>query len=237
MTKAIMKFGFLMAAVAVLLAGFTAGSAQAATVTAKLNSLTGSSFKYKLGGSDLTTTAGIFDWTRTGGDASDPTGNFKSFCVELDQTINLGGTFTYEMIEVTDGPKPGIALGAGPMGQTKADMLAKLWAAYYDQALLSNANAAAFQVSVWEIVYDGDLDLFDGGFQARYAGLGSAPAFVQTAQGWLDSLGGLTEMAALRVMSNNSRQDQLVMVPLPAAAWAGLSLIGAGALRRKLRKA
>jgi hypothetical protein len=164
-------------------------------------------------------------------------GNFKSFCIELDQTINLGGTFTYEMIQVAEGPKPGLALGAGPMGQTKADMLGKLWAAYYDQALSSAGSAAAFQVAVWEIVYDGGLDLFDGGFQARYTNLGTAPAFVQTAQGWLDGLGNLTESTALAVMSNNSRQDQLVMVPLPAAAWAGLSLIGAMGLRRKLRKA
>ncbi len=237
MNKVMTKFGFLMVAVAVLLAGFAPASAQAATVTAKLNSVTGQSFKYKLGASDLTTTAGIFDWTRTGGDASNPTGDFKSFCVELDQTLSLGNTFTYEIIATSEGPKPGLALGAGPMGQTKADMLAKLWAAHFDQALLSNANAAAFQVAVWEIVYDGNLDLFDGGFQARYTNLGSAPVFVQTAQSWLDGLGNLTEMAALRVMSNGSRQDQLVMVPLPAAAWAGLSLIGAVAMRRKLRRA
>ena len=50
-------------------------------------------------------------------------------------------------------------------------------------------------------------------------------------------LGNLIEMAPLQVLSNRSRQNQLVLVPLPAAAWAGLSLIGAMGLRRKLRKA
>jgi hypothetical protein len=232
MRRMVTKFGLTTVAVAV--AGLVSLSAQAATVTATLNTITGQSFQYKLDGVNLVTTAGVFDWTRTGGDASDPTGNFKSFCIELDQTISLNKSFTFEMIEVADGPKPGLALGAGPMGQTKADMLGKLWAAYYDLALTSNAYAAAFQVAVWEIVYDDGLDLSDGGFQARYT---TAPAFVQTAQGWLDNLGNLTEKAALGVMSSDKHQDQLVMVPLPAAAWAGLSLIGAVALRRKLRRA
>ncbi len=234
------KFGFA-AAGAFVLAGLLSAaistSAQAASVTADLNSLTGRGFAFTIDGNDRNTTAGIFDWTRTGGDAAAPLGNFKSVCVELDQSINIGAAYTYDVIETAEGPKPGIALGAGPMGDAKAKLLAKLWANYMATALTSKDAAASFQVAAWEIVYDDDNDLFAGGFQARYADLGSAPAFVQTAQTWLDSLAGLTDTAMLKVLTSRTHQDQLVMVPLPAAAWAGLSLIGAMGLRRKLRKA
>jgi len=216
------------------------GTAFAGTVDVHLNSLvTSRDFKYWLGSTQRANPAGVFSWTRTGGDhPSQPTGDFHSVCIEVDQYINFGGNYTYNMIELEDGPKPGLALGAGPMGDTKADQIRKLWAAHYDEALTSNDKGAAFQVAVWETVYDDDDDLFAGGFRARYTSLASAPTFVQLAQQWLNGVSGLTAMANLGAMSSCRQQDQIVMVPLPAAAWAGMGLLGGiAAIRRARRKA
>ncbi|MCC7145944.1 MAG: hypothetical protein IT443_05820 [Phycisphaeraceae bacterium] len=214
----------------------TAGAAQAGTVTAHLDGLVGKSFNYKIAGANLSVTAGMFTWTRTGGtQQGSPSGVFHTFCIEMDQYISLGKTYTYDLIDPSQGPKPGILLGAGPMGMTKAQAIAKIWAAHYDEALTSADNAAAFQVAVWEIVYDADTNLFAGGFQARYASLNSSPLFVKLAHQWLCGLPNLTEMANLGALSNNKNQDQLVVIPVPMAVWTGLALLSGIALRRKMR--
>jgi hypothetical protein len=163
------------------------------------------------------------EWERVGGtEPGLPTGVFRTVCIELDQYTRDA---TYDVIPVANGPRPGLALSAGPMGAPKADMVSRLWAAYWDQANLSAADAAAFQVSIWEIVYDDDLDLFGGAFRANYANLASSPLFVQTANAWLGGMGSLTGSANLVALSSLRYQDQLVMVPLPSAALAGIALL------------
>lgn len=191
-------------------------------------------FNYLVGGDARTSIAGIVEWQRVGGtEPGEPTGLFRTVCAELDQIAANG---TYDVIPVADGPQPGAELGAGPMGAAKADLISKLWAAHWGDANGSADGAAAFQVGVWEIIYDGDLDLFAGDFQANYANLGASPLFVQLANTWLSGLGNLTELADLRILTNPRYQDQLVMVPLPSAVLAGgLLLVGVAAksLRRR----
>ncbi|MCC7407314.1 MAG: hypothetical protein IT442_04535 [Phycisphaeraceae bacterium] len=192
-------------------------------------------FKYKVGSSSRETQAGIFQWQRVGGtQAGAPAGLFQTVCIELDQYV---ASTVYDVIAVEDGPKPGSLLTAGPMGVAKADMLSKLWAAYWDVAQANSANAAAFQVSVWEIVYDGDTDLASGDFRHNYGG-GPLPAFVSTAQTWLDALPGLLDETELVALSNQRFQDQLTsVVPLTPAAWGGLALLaGLGIARLRKRQ-
>lgn len=187
------------------------------------------------GSKTINTQAGILQWTRTGGDHPGlPTGSFGTVCVEIDQFLR---STTYDVINVEDGPKPGVALGAGPMGASKADMLAKLWAAYWNGAQGDADKGAAFQLAVWEIVYDGDTDLFSGDFKTNYANLGAAPQWVQDAQGLLDSVPGLTSKASLVILSSLRDQDQLVMVPMAEAVWMGFALLGTvGAYRMRKRR-
>lgn len=212
-----------------------ASPAWAGTVSMTFNGLPLSrSVDLVVGASSVSTQAGIFNWTRTGGThVGAPQGSFSAVCVEIDQFLR---STTYEVINVEDGPKPGIALGAGPMGASKASMLGKLWAAYWAGAQGDADAGAAFQIAVWEVIYDGDSDLFAGDFQADYADLASAPQWVQDAQALLDSLPGLTNEAALKILSSDRDQDQLVVVPMAEAVWMGFALLGGVAYRARKRR-
>lgn len=191
-------------------------------------------FKYKVGSSSRETQAGIFEWQRVGGTHPGlPTGIFQTVCIELDQYV---ASHVFNVIPVENGPQPGSLLTAGPMGLAKADMLSKLWAAYWGTAHDNSGNAAAFQIAVWEIVYDGDTDLAGGDFRHNYGG--PLPLFVTMAQGWLDSLPGLDDATSLIALSNLRDQDQITsIVPVAPAVWGGLTLLtGLGIARFRKRQ-
>lgn len=95
-------------------------------------------------------------------------------------------------------------------------------------------NDAAFQLALWEIIYDTDATLSSGVFQAT--GFGAA---LGIAQGWLDALGTggtFTQLWALRANGEygDPSQDLITWVPEPGTlALIGAGLIGFGALRRR----
>lgn len=219
----------------------TAATANAATLDVTLNNVSPSqTFGYSTNGgsSYKSTKAGVFNWTRTGGShVGDPVGNFRSFCVELTQNISPGSSYTYDVVAVEDAPNDGFASG---MGTAKAALLSELWGRFYSP-LFDADQAAAFQVSVWEIVYDGGVDLAAGSFQAQSLATG----FVTLSQTWLNVLDGTGAMANLGAMTNPNRQDHIYelptptneQIPAPAAATAGLMGLGLLGIGRKRRSA
>lgn len=179
--------------------------------------------------------AGQYRWTRTGGDhIGPPAGDFFSFCIELTQSVVYRQVHSFEVIDLAEAPLPGGAgVGSTGMRQQKADLLRELWARHID-AVSTPQTAAAFQIGVWEIVYDDGLSLADGLFRVRSPALPE----VALAQTWLDGLTGDGPFAPLRAMSSPEYQDQLIMVPLPSAAWGGVVLLLAGGLlSRRLPRA
>ena len=232
--------------VVVSLGGAGAGVASGASVTAKFQDVAPMrvvNISIDGGGTYAQEIAGRFNWQRVDGVEDElPQREFVTFCIELTQVIHYGGRYTYEEIDLASGPSPGgWGVGAG-MGQDKANLLGELWAAHYDETAGSRDKSAAFQLAVWETVYDDGLALDGGSFRVRDAGTSAAPACVGLAEDWLSSLTGHGARARLGALSSPTAQDQLYLcdssiipgplpAPLPGAAWLGMGLLaGLGAM-------
>lgn len=224
-----------------------ATAANAGTVTATFHTVDPYriiDFSQDSGHSYESTWAGKFLWTRSGGtEVGNPGHDFTTFCIEMNQEINFGGTYTYDVVSLDKGGTHFAGPGVG-MGAARADLISELWGRHYSE-IVGNDTAAAFQIAVWEIVEDSNnRNLRAGQFRIRDAGTRSAPAYVSLAQQWLDSLNGHGPKAVLEAISSREHQDQVFYkgaasaVPLPAAVWGGLGLMSAvGALRlRRMRK-
>jgi len=227
-----------------------AGSANADTVTATFNGVTPGlsvavNYDGALGGSafNQVTSAGRFNWTTTGTNPAPPLTvgsqvfnvgtQFITFCIELNQSIASGGSATFTVSALTSAP------GVGPTitGAT-ATSIRELWEDHYYQHVINNSNsaglaqnAAAFQVAIWELIYD------QGGAKNVAAGhitFTSSPAVVQ-AQSWLAALDGtVTVNTNVIALTSQSSQDQsfiissapIVETPLPPVMWGGIGLLG-----------
>jgi hypothetical protein len=167
-----------------------------------------------------------------------------TFCIEGTQNVYLQQNSTFNSIlnNLADAPQDN--LGSIYQMGANALVLSKFWDAYYSQAFLSSKNAAAFQLGVWEIVYDGGItpNFAADDFQASpVAGDSTSFDALAQAQGWLSNLPNVTptQHYQLYVLSDPCLQDQLfsVPVPLPAAFPVGVALLsamaGITALRRR----
>mgnify|MGYP007043492238 CR=1 FL=1 len=152
----------------------------------------------------------------------------KTYCTELTQWAHGG---VYDVVDVADAPN------TGPMGQTKAEAIYRLFNATSGGSDIDSANKAeAFQAVIWEIVYDYDgteAGISTGSGNVRMTGLSSYwfGVFRGIAA---DAQGNITP--TVTAYTNECYQDQLgpVSVPLPgAAAMAGVGLAGIGIRRRR----
>ena len=149
-----------------------------------------------------------------------------TFCIELTQWVGSG---EYEVVAADQ------ALGS--LGQLKAEAIYRLYnATNRAQDLDTNAKAAAFQAVLWELVYD---------FEGSESGINMASGNVQFTSGVnialfnlyagyaADTQGDITP--SVIALTNDTRQNQLLVVPLPgAAAMAGLGLAGIAVRRRRV---
>ena len=166
------------------------GVANAATVQATLNSVSpGSDGQYSFdGGANWgnTGTAGLFNWTRTGGDHTGLPGNFLAFCTELTENVAPGSNYTYDVVAVEDVPT--VLSG---MGAARADQVRELFGRFYAPAFtfgLGSNEATAMQLSIWEIINEqsGSLGVSTG--SARFTN--SNGAAVALADSYLAALDG-----------------------------------------------
>jgi len=170
-----------------------------------------------------------FEWTRldSPGIGVDDTlpGQFPTFCIEIAQHVRANTAYEYEVFSPSD-----IGWSAGRIAAMQM-----LWADHYGQ-VNSGDTSAAFQLAVWELVYDDDRNLDTGPFRANSPG----PA-KSIAQGWLTSIGTVAnrgELPELHVLVNEEVQDQITATEIPApgpAACAMLGLVVLGSSRRRRR--
>jgi hypothetical protein len=235
---------------------FLAGSprAQADTMTLYFDHTNSQTAHITYNGSASTVTPGPYYW-------KDPpsalNANTTTFCVQLDQFISQGSTYTYQKTPLASMPTIG--------NQTKADYISELFGRYYSTAwnnpsFTGNTASTAFQLALWELVYDGPvsasnkgtLDLTKGVFKdtasadasavslaqmyltggtdlgKTYAALsGDTSQFAKNLGGY--QLVGLTEPPPSGQSAQPGFQDQLVLLPTsPVPAPAGVWLAGLG---------
>lgn len=161
------------------------------------------------------TNAGVLHFTRTGGTyVGEPTGEFESFCIELTETLNLAASYEFEVAALATAPTS----IPGGMGAAKADQMSELYGRFFAPAILTNVtDAVAFQVAIWEIIYDADLKLNTGDFQVQ-----NLDAYYSVAQSWLDQIDGTGPKMGLLGLKVDGFQDQ-VIVPEPSSV---LLLVG-----------
>lgn len=195
-----------------------ASQAHALVIIAKLTAITpyqNVNMTFNGGANWRTVRAGVNLFEIVGGEPSSLAPTFKAFCIDVQQSISYNTSVTYTTGTLESAPVPG-----GGMGATKANRLRELWGRYFDMAVLSNTNAAAFQVAAWEIVNDNTLNLSWG--NVRMDGSASTKSL---AQSWLNSLTGDTsKFAPCYSLQSGTKQDMFV----PSAG--SLALLGLGGL-------
>lgn len=169
-----------------------------------------------------------FTWTRTdapgpGVDAVLPN-VFTTYCVDLAQTVTGNTNYTFDVLDLAD---------AGYTA-TQMDLLTNLFAEYFP--VVSTADdSAAFQLAVWNVIYDTDTTTSAGTFRAS-----SPNASIATATSWLGTVsapgfvrnGAAPQLVVLRSPTN---QDQIALVPSPATG--ALAAAGAALALRRRRSA
>jgi hypothetical protein len=210
-------------------------SAQATTIIATFNSMTpqsGVTVTYP--STTNNTSAGRFNFTRTGGDhpvtplPNSPVSSFWAFCVELGQTVSFGESVTYDVLPLASG---GSVMGG--IGAAKADSIRELLGAVYPDftQVLTNNQYAALQIAIWEITredfgtYGYDVATGDVKFS------GSNATILNLANTFLANVDGVGPRAqGIRALVNERRQDMLVQFPVPEPGSLALALLGLGAV-------
>ena len=152
-------------------------------------------------------------------------GDFVAFCVELGSALKLPQSYTPDADPFT------------PAVTTKID---RLWTNAYEE--VDDADtAAAFQLALWNTIYDTDSEVTSGLFKVTNKNLSAA--FIVQADAWLDRMDGVgnddwTETAgAFTFLERNGAGQNLIApvpVPVPAAVWMiGTGLLGLFSLRRR----
>ena len=153
-------------------------------------------------------------------------GDTLTFCTDLAQDV-FPGYALYNVVPVANTPDPGPV-----MGGAKAQAIADVWAAIAGQQFTSAPHAAAFQMLVWEIVYDftgsvGSLDASSGNvqYQSSASTAGHFSSTLAIFNSFKSAVGGGGSLSDLRAVTNGDNQDQIVIIPAPGA----IALVGAAA--------
>jgi hypothetical protein len=157
-----------------------------------------------------TVAAGGFSGTFDG----DP---IQFWCAQLNQTFSFGNPYDYTA-----------SIPNNATFTRLGELFHEAYGANVGQALHDTEHSAAFQLAIWEILFDGtDLNLSGGGFYVTdNHGHGAAVADAQT---WLNNLGSIDDYD-VTLLANPVHQDFVLgtktrkEVPEPAP----LALLGAG---------
>lgn len=204
----------------------SAGFATAADFDAEFQSLYGRNDAILIDG--VAQNAGHMEYTYTGPIPANAGGQFanatfNTFCIEL-QHISRDSE-TWDIRRISEAPNPVSSNGGVPYGTSDEDEVHAVLAAAirlgWINADLSAASAgrselAAIQGEIWKALFDSSTVTGNSAsVSAAMAALEAEVANDPTAR-----------VKGLRAMTNANAQDQLYIVPLPTAAFAGLAMLG-----------
>jgi hypothetical protein len=173
--------------------------------------------------------AGLYSWEKTGGGGPFTVGTtFQTVCIELTENFSTGTTYTVNVVDPLNAPNPGLPVGQ--MTPAKAALLSELHGRFLG-LIDTDKEAAAFQVAVWEIVYDTGLNLNanQGQVYIDNASHLTAGTYGALAQSWLNQLDGTGPQPDLLALSKTGFQDQIIVDPVPAPpalVLAGIGFLG-----------
>ena len=167
------------------------------------------------------------------GDGQYASGSFRGFCLEL-QNVKLGA-YSYEVDSISNAPNPapgagGPAYDAADEAEVNAVIAAAVRKGWINADLSANAatnvQLSAIQGQIWKVVFDNSVVTGNGAVATEMGSLQAEIALDPTAT-----------VTGLFAMLNAETQDQLFIVPLPTALFAGmLTLAGLGGISRVRRR-
>jgi PEP-CTERM motif len=175
--------------------------------------------------------AGAFKTSVNGG------ASFLSYCIDLTQSANIGGPADSSYSRVAGGSYSFANPGA-------ASNLSKLFT--FAGSLVNNiSTSAAFQMAVWEIVYEAPTNAYS--MLAGRAVFGTQDArdvaTLTLADSWLSALSTTPATAPISILASVDRQDLVyggATAPIPEPSTYALMTAGLGALgfmaRRRSKK-
>lgn len=165
-----------------------------------------------------------------------PNSTLRTFCADLFQGVSPATTYTFTPVPVDSLPD----VGTDP---TRLGLIQRLFDRHYETAT-DATNGGAFQLALWELLYDGPGNLNLGSGNVVVTSPDTLPA-VAVAKSWLAALETPDPSDAVKYqlvgLFHPTAQDQLAVVPNPIPAPAGVVLgliaVGGFAARRLRRKA
>ena len=178
----------------------------------------------------------------------------SSFCIELGQ-VTSGSWRTFEVTSILNAPNPETnSPGGSGYGETVQRRIHSVVRAAIDAGIIdarlqpvsgtTQQEMAAVQLGIWEAIWEqsGTLSLAGGTSTASTtnSAVNSALSGILSSANNFMALEasefGTFKVAGLVALASSNAQDQLAIVPLPPAAFAGLGLLGVAGVARRLRK-
>ncbi len=181
--------------------------------------------------------------TSATGNAQSLVGQHRSFCADYQQGVATSSSL-FDVVATQD-----LDVRGTPMGLSTAAALENVFAAHGAAASASNANnnfAAAFQMVIWDVLYDYNVSLPGNGIgldsgNIRFAatnGNALSNGILSAYNQIVASIGASASSGFMYAFENSSRQDQLLYSPspIPTPGAAALGLLGAAVMTRRRRR-
>jgi hypothetical protein len=201
-----------------------------------------------LDGTNLSTGIGANQWSGSPSNPAPFNGTFSTYSIDLEDEIQTTDTYTFATAGLSNAPQNSAYPGFnGPMGAARASEIDELYAQDYSNSLTDTNHMTAFQLAVWNIVYDTDesVSLGAGSFYA-VSGADNNPTAIGLANNYLTTLTsspttseifGLIGQPIGTDPGGAGAQDQVVIDPdgVPEPGSLGLLALGSAvvALRRR----